>query len=94
MSFNILHENYNNKLPLSGRDAAVASVISAYAPDAVGLQEVSEAWHDALERLFGGSYVFIPDLVDGTGRSYSTIRGLTSSPAASSGKQSENCDRR
>ena len=73
MSFNILHENYNNKLPLSGRDAAVASVISAYAPDAVGLQEVSEAWHDALERLFGGSYVFIPDLVDGTGRSYSTI---------------------
>ncbi|MCQ2427457.1 MAG: hypothetical protein MJ137_03500 [Clostridia bacterium] len=73
MSFNILHENYNDKLPISGRDCAVANAIAAYAPDVVGLEEVSEAWHDALNSIFKGSYAFIPDDVGGTGRSYSTV---------------------
>ncbi len=73
MSFNILHENYNDRLPVSGRDSKVASVLLTYRPDAVGLQEVSEAWHDTLEAMVGEIYSFIPDLISGSGRSYSTI---------------------
>ncbi len=73
MSFNILHENYNDRLPLTERARKVASVISAYRPDAAGLEEVSEAWHESLDSLFGGSYAFIPDDIPGAGPSYSTV---------------------
>ena len=73
MSFNILHESYNDRLPLTERARKVASVISAYCPDAVGLEEVSAAWHESLESLFGGTYAFIPDDIPGAGPSYSTV---------------------
>lgn len=58
MSFNILCEKYNDKLPVEGRDYGVAACIRYFLPDVVGLQEVSDNWYANLDNLIGDEYVF------------------------------------
>lgn len=58
MSFNILCELWDEKVPVSGRDLTVTAVIHRYAPDVIGLQEVSDKWYAAFDNLFFGKYEF------------------------------------
>lgn len=58
MSFNILCELWDAKVPVAGRDLTVTAVIHRYAPDVIGLQEVSDKWYEAFDNLFFGRYEF------------------------------------
>ena len=58
MSFNILCELWDAKAPVKGRDLTVTAVIHRYAPDVIGLQEVSDNWYKAFDSLFFGKYEF------------------------------------
>lgn len=55
MSFNILCEIWNDKPTISGRDEKAVAILMNYAPDVVGLQEISPNWHSALEPLLDSS---------------------------------------
>ena len=60
MSFNVLAELWGDKVAVSGRDEKVVSALIYYAPDVVGLQEMSPAWHTAMSPLLKGTpYKFI-----------------------------------
>lgn len=58
MSFNILCELWDEKVPVTGRDLTVTAVIHRYAPDVIGIQEVSDNWYKAFDNLFFGKYEF------------------------------------
>lgn len=58
MSFNILCELWDEKIPVAGRDLTVTAVIHRYAPDVIGMQEVSDNWYKAFDNLFFGKYEF------------------------------------
>ena len=60
MSFNVLAELWGDKVAVRGRDEKVVSALIYYAPDVVGLQEMSPAWHTAMSPLLKGTpYKFI-----------------------------------
>ena len=58
MSFNILASDWDNKPKVEGRDDLVRDVVSAYAPDVIGMQEVNAEWYATLGENFG-SYKFV-----------------------------------
>ena len=58
MSFNILASDWNNHPPVKGRDDLFRDVISRYAPDVIGMQEVNAEWYDSLGKNFG-TYKFV-----------------------------------
>ena len=73
MSFNLLTELWDLKLPIAGRDVIANDLIRNYSPDVVGLQEVSDGWHATLAKLFGSDYK-ITDTKNGQGRTnFSTL---------------------
>ncbi|MBE6627365.1 MAG: hypothetical protein E7629_00400 [Ruminococcaceae bacterium] len=59
MSFNILCELWNNQAVIEGREIPVIAPIYTYQPDILGLQEVSDAWYDALDPLLGETYAVV-----------------------------------
>ncbi len=59
MSYNILSEEWNDKLPLTNRDNYVAATILHYSPDVVGLQELSVKWYNALPSLISSEYTMV-----------------------------------
>lgn len=59
MSYNILSEEWNDKLPVDGRQESVSSTILFYAPDVVGLQEVSDNWYAVLPSLLAADYSMV-----------------------------------
>lgn len=59
MSFNILCELWNSQAVIEGREIPVIAPIYTYQPDILGLQEVSDAWYDVLDPLFGDTYVIV-----------------------------------
>ncbi len=73
MSFNILCELWDSAATLPGRDTANYAVIKYYAPDVVGLQEVSDNWYTIWDNLFGDEYAFT-DRKNGQGKTnFSTL---------------------
>lgn len=73
MSFNLLTELWDAKVPVEGRDVIVNDIINHYSPDVIGLQEVSDKWHARLQVLFGGKYI-ITDKQNGKGKTnFSTL---------------------
>lgn len=73
MSFNILAELWNDKPPIAGRDVKLATLLYAYQPDVVGLQEVTPAWYSAIDKLFDGTYKFAIRNIPNGGANYSTL---------------------
>src|SRR5690606_30875590 len=49
----------NDKLPVDGRQDSVSSTILHYAPDVVGLQEVSDNWYAVLPGLLAAEYTMV-----------------------------------
>ena len=61
MSWNILTEFWNDKIPVEMRQDGMASLIKAYKPDVVGMQEVSEIWMNAIKAEFNDSYKLVTE---------------------------------
>ena len=62
MSWNILTEFWNSKIPVEMRQDGLATLINAYKPDVIGMQEVSENWFSAIKSEFNdGSYKFVTE---------------------------------
>ena len=62
MSWNILTEFWNSKIPVEMRQDGLASLVNAYKPDVIGMQEVSENWFRAIKSEFDdGSYKFVTE---------------------------------
>lgn len=61
MSWNILTEFWNSKIPVEMRQEGLASLINAYKPDVVGMQEVSEIWMNAIKAEFKESYKLVTE---------------------------------
>lgn len=59
MSFNLLTELWNQKLPVEGRDEIAAATLLTYLPDVIGLQEVSDKWYEQLVPMVEQQYTFI-----------------------------------
>lgn len=59
MSFNILSQEWNDKIPISGRDAIVGAALFTYMPDVIGWQELSDAWYRALDNMIEDEYTFV-----------------------------------
>lgn len=73
MSYNILSEEWNDRLPVKGRDFKCSKTILYYLPDVVALEEVSRDWYIALSSLLKDQYEFVT-YSNGTGDvDYSTI---------------------
>ena len=51
---------------IEGRTAGVVECISAYAPDVIGVQEVSTKWYTVLRSYLGDDYTFINSDLRGT----------------------------
>lgn len=73
MSFNILAELWDEKAVLEGRDTLVPTIILAYMPDVVGLQEVTAKWYKILEPALDGVYKFASYTIPDGRTNYSTI---------------------
>lgn len=73
MSFNILTELWNDKLPVEGRDLLVAETILTYQPDVIGLQEVSDKWHARLTPLIEEQYTVVTKTNGSGSTNYSTL---------------------
>lgn len=58
MSFNILASDWSNKPQVKGRDDLLRDVVSRYAPDVIGMQEVNAEWYASLGENFG-TYKFV-----------------------------------
>lgn len=71
MSYNILAEMWNDKLPIPGRDTVVADTMLSYEPDVIGLQEVSENWYKALVPMVSDTYAFVNERNDKGEQNYS-----------------------
>ena len=73
MSWNILNESLGEKIPVEIRDEKAAAAIMHYAPDVIGMQELTDAWYHTLESMIGEDYAFVPtQKVNGT-NSYISI---------------------
>ena len=59
MSFNILTELWDLKLPIEGRDEIVAETLLTYMPDVIGWQEVSDRWYKLLVPMVEDQYTFV-----------------------------------
>ena len=59
MSYNILTELWNDKLPVEGRDEIVAATLLTYMPHVIGLQEVSAKWYERLVPMVKEHYTFV-----------------------------------
>lgn len=59
MSFNILTELWNDKLPVEGRDEIVAATLLTYMPHVIGWQEVSDKWYERLVPMVKEHYTFV-----------------------------------
>ncbi len=60
MSYNILSEEWAEEAKvLDGRDTASVATIMYFAPDVVGLQEVSANWYKRIDNLFGDKYKIV-----------------------------------
>lgn len=59
MSFNILAELWNQKLPVDGRDEIIAATLMTYLPDVIGLQEVTDKWYEHLGPLIAHQYSLV-----------------------------------
>ena len=59
MSWNLLCELWDDKVPVEIRDEKVAAAILHYAPDVVGLQEMTPAWYNALDSFLLSDYAFV-----------------------------------
>ncbi|HEV7298730.1 MAG TPA: endonuclease/exonuclease/phosphatase family protein [Tepidisphaeraceae bacterium] len=59
MSYNILSEEWNAKTPIDGRQDSVSQTIRHFAPDVVGLQEVSVKWYGVLPGLLLPKYEMV-----------------------------------
>lgn len=44
MSYNILHPDWNDRIPIKGRDQNFLNIMQYYMPDVVGLQEAGAKW--------------------------------------------------
>lgn len=85
MSFNILAELWNDKLPVNGRDEIVAATILTYLPDVIGLQEVTSTWYKRLGPMIENKYQFVnqrtaENLVNYSGMAYNveTVKPIES----------------
>lgn len=58
MSFNVLASDWDNKPQVEGRDDLLRDVVSRYAPDVIGMQEVNAEWYASLGKEFG-TYKFV-----------------------------------
>ena len=45
MSYNILHPDWNDRIPIKGRDEKVMNILKYYMPDVVAVQEAGAKWH-------------------------------------------------
>ncbi len=60
MSWNILSEELTPEAPvIESRIGEITKVIRTFAPDAAGIQEISERCYGLLEELLGDTYVFV-----------------------------------
>ncbi len=59
MSFNILSEEWNDKIPVKGRDDIISAALFTYMPDVIGWQELSEVWYNTLIPVLGDAYPFV-----------------------------------
>ena len=59
MSWNLLGEMWMDKIPVEVRDENAALAILYYAPDVIGLQEMTPAWGNALDNLLRSDYAFV-----------------------------------
>ncbi len=67
MSFNILSEEWaESARDIAGRTAGVVECITAYAPDVIGIQEVSVKWYKILKEHIGDMYEFVNTDANGT----------------------------
>ncbi|MCQ2427258.1 MAG: endonuclease/exonuclease/phosphatase family protein [Clostridia bacterium] len=73
MSFNLLCELWNDKPPIEGRDTRAMAIFTYYAPDVVGIQEVSDKWYSALDNCFGGLYAFTDRKTERNATNFSTL---------------------
>lgn len=73
MSFNILCEKWNDRLPVEGRDYQVTACVNYFAPDVIGFQEVSDAWYASLNKLIGGTYAFTDSKTPDNKTNFSTL---------------------
>ena len=58
MSFNILHPDWDDKVPVTDRLDIVVSVLTDYMPDVVALQEAGPKWHRALKPVLVDTGIF------------------------------------
>lgn len=61
MSYNILCELWNQDAQISGREILVTAPLFEYRPDVVGMQEVSQNWHEALKPYLGSTYAVVDE---------------------------------
>lgn len=73
MSFNLLAELWNDKPPIEGRDTAAMAVVRAFAPDVLGIQEVSDGWHTHLAPLLSDGYAMTDRNIPDGRTNYSTL---------------------
>ncbi len=67
MTFNILSEWWNDKLPIAGRDTVVLATLHAYQPDIAGLEETTPNWLKAIQAgLVPGYKTSSGKMADGT----------------------------
>lgn len=71
MSYNILHEDWGEVVPtpVAGRDKKVADLLLYYLPDVVGLQEVSDTWHNNLYKILVEPGIYARACVKSNGNS-------------------------
>jgi len=75
MSFNILSEEWTDEAKnIEERAIGVVECISAYAPDVIGIQEVSVKWYGILKRDLGDEYEFVN--TDANGKTNGCYTGL------------------
>lgn len=73
MSFNLLCELWNDKVPVEGRDKDFNKLLKIYEPDVVGIQEVSDMWYQSLDKYLGNRYA-VTDRKNGNGETnFSTL---------------------
>ena len=73
MSFNILCELWNKLAVIPGRELPVIAPIFTYKPDILGLQEVSDAWYEALDPLLGPTYAIVDKKTARNGTNFSPL---------------------
>ena len=73
MSWNLLCELWDDKVPVDIRDEKVAAAILYYAPDVVGLQEMTPAWYNALDSFLLSDYAFVTRKNQYGNDNYSTL---------------------